>query len=176
MSVFIKYFAYGSNMHPVRLHKRVPSCQFLEVVKLKGHQLRFHKLHPDGSGKCNVVYTGDDNHEVIGILYHILASEKHLLDEAEGVGHGYNVGELELIGDESTHTAFGYIADPLHINDELHPYPWYKELVITGARAHKLPEDYIRHIEGHPTIEDQDQERVEVHMEIVLSKLDLPSS
>jgi hypothetical protein len=156
-------------MHPVRLQRRVPSSRFLEVARLTGHQLKFHKRHADGSGKCNIVFTGDDNDQVIGILYHILADEKYLLDKAEGVGKGYNITELELMGDRDSHIAFAYAADPLYIDDDLHPYPWYRALVVSGARMHGLPESYIRQLETHATVDDPDQERVELHMEIVHS-------
>lgn len=172
MTELIKYFAYGSNLHVVRLQQRVPSCRFLDVVKLTRHQLKFHKHHPDGSGKCNVLYTGDEQHEVFGVVYHIFASEKSLLDQAEGVGYGYDVTELSLSGEKGRHTAFSYVANPEYIKDELQPYPWYKALVVTGAKTHRLPDEYIADLELRDTIDDPDRQRVDLHMTIVRATRD----
>lgn len=163
----IKYFAYGSNLHPIRLRQRVPSCRFLDVGKLTGYQLKFHKQHPDGSGKCSVLYTGDEQHHLFGVVYSIAASEKSLLDHAEGVGQGYDVTELSLTGTQGAHSAFSYVANPDYIDDSLQPYPWYKALVVTGATRHRLPEDYVARLELFDTKVDADQQRVDLHMEIV---------
>ncbi len=167
----IKYFAYGSNLHPVRLQQRVPSCRFLDVAKLSGYQLKFHKLHPDGSGKCSVLFTGDEQHHLFGVVYSISASDKSLLDRAEGVGHGYDVTELSLTGNTGAHTAFTYVANDDYIDDSLQPYPWYKALVVTGATRHQLPDDYIARLELVDTIDDADEQRIDLHMEIVKTEM-----
>ncbi len=172
MADFIKYFAYGSNLHSVRLQQRVPSCSFLDVAKLTRYQLKFHKHNPDGSGKCNLLYTGDEKHEVFGVIYNIFASEKGLLDEAEGVGQGYDVTEISLSGEKGPHTAFSYVAHPEYINDALYPYPWYKALVVTGAKRHQLPGEYIANLESLETVDDPDIHRVDHHMRIVRAALD----
>ncbi|MFZ0549683.1 MAG: hypothetical protein WAM21_02625, partial [Steroidobacteraceae bacterium] len=39
------------------------------------------------------------------------------------------------------------------------PYDWYQELVIAGAREHRLPAEYIQLLEGVPTIKDPDESR-----------------
>ena len=80
------------------------------------------------------------------------------------MGQGYDSTELKLMGDRDLHIAFTYTADPLHINDDLHPYLWYKTLVVSGAGTLGLPESRIRHPEKHATIEDPDLERVGLHM------------
>lgn len=55
----MKYFAYGSNMSLLRLWQRVPSAVRIGVFTLQGHQLRFHKLGKDGSGKCDAYQTNN---------------------------------------------------------------------------------------------------------------------
>lgn len=167
----LKYFAYGSNMHPFRLWQRVPSILVVEAVELHGHVLRFHKRSPDGSGKCNILATGRESDCVIGILYRIDSSHRHLLDQAEGLGRGYFHTELRLSGASGEHRAFAYAADPRYIDDTLKPYSWYKALVLGGARAHGLPADYVRSIERHASIEDPDRARHQEHLRILAGRV-----
>lgn len=163
----LKYFAYGSNMHPFRLWQRVPSSVVLETVELTGHVLRFHKRSPDGSGKCNILRTERQGDRVIGILYRIDASERHLLDHAEGLGKGYFHAEVSVTGAAGEHHAFAYVADPRYIDDSLKPYSWYKALVVRGALTHGLPADYVSTLERHEAIEDPDAARHHEHLHIL---------
>ena len=50
----INYFAYGSNLHPMRLMERVPSAKFVGTVEIKKYRLTFHKKSIDDSSKCNM--------------------------------------------------------------------------------------------------------------------------
>jgi len=53
------YFAYGSNLHPLRLQARLSSAQLIGTTILPGYALKFHKLGHCLSGKCNIVRTND---------------------------------------------------------------------------------------------------------------------
>lgn len=167
----LNYFAYGSNMHPFRLWQRVPSSSAVEAVELRGHVLCFHKRSPDGSGKCNILATGRQTDRVIGILYRIDPSDRHALDQAEGLGCGYFHAEFRLSGSSGEHGAFAYVADPSYIDDTLKPYSWYKALVLGGARAHGLPAAYVRTIERHVSIEDPDRARHREHLRILAGRV-----
>ena len=70
----MKYAAYGSNLHPIRLMDRVPSAQFLGKAVIKDKALRFHKRSKDKSAKCNIVT--DTNNNVYVAVYEIRESEK----------------------------------------------------------------------------------------------------
>ena len=167
MNQTLDYFAYGSNMHLLRLRERTPSCVALEVVELASYRLRFHKRNPDGSGKCNVFFTGQQTDRVFGVLYRIDMDEKPLLDRAEGVGHGYRADCVEVRVGDSQRRVHTYFADPDYIDDALKPYRWYKELVIAGARMHELPSAYIDQIERQEALEDPDISRAERHWRII---------
>src|SRR5438874_1466705 len=84
-------FAYGSNMLGDRLRapSRVPSAKPVGVAYLAGYRLTFDKISQDGSGKCDAHATGDENDRVYGVLYAVPRSEKKQLDDAEGLGSGY---------------------------------------------------------------------------------------
>lgn len=163
----LKYFAYGSNMHPLRLRRRTPSCTPLTVAKLTGHVLRFHKRGQDGSGKCNIFATGRALDHVIGVVYTLDVGEKPLLDLAEGLGGGYDEATLQVVAGETEHMVFCYRAQPSYIDDSLRPFAWYKALVLAGSQAHGLPTSYVEQIRAWSAIDDPDPARTARHLRIL---------
>jgi hypothetical protein len=147
-------------MLTARLRARVPSCKPLGRASLRGHELRFHKRSKDGSGKCNAL-RADGAAGVIGVLFSFDATDRARLDRAEGRGAGYDDIEVTVLDAEGgIVNALTYLASPEFIDDGLSPYGWYRELVITGAREHGLPQDYIASwIEKVEVIEDPDPAR-----------------
>ncbi len=152
------YFAYGSNMSSIRLKQRVPSAEKLGVFSLKSHLLRFHKVSQDGSGKCDAYHTKNSSNEVIGVLFKIEPSEKHILDLAEGLGFGYQEKIINVVnGRGETNEAFTYYA--LQINSSMQPYTWYLNHVVKGAIENALPHDYLELIHSTECIDDPDINR-----------------
>ena len=153
------YFSYGSNMSMPRLHARLPSALRLDTGILMRHRLRFHKVSTrDGSAKCDIEETGDNNHRVYGVLFEITEREKADLDRFEGLGTGYAQKKVGVeLPDGARVQAVTYYATL--IDPTLRPFDWYKEHVLRGARANALPEGYIQSIEAIPSIPDADLER-----------------
>ena len=152
------YFSYGSNMSFKRLNARISKLSRLGVATLYHHDLRFHKIsHSDGSGKCDILQTNDSEHSVLGVVYKIDPSERHILDAYEGHGCGYEEKQVCLQMNGERLTAFTYYAT--HIDETLKPLHWYKEHVLRGARENDLPEHYIRRIKMITSIDDHDVER-----------------
>ena len=152
------YFAYGSNMSLQRLRARVPSAQPLGTYRLQAHELRFHKVGRDGSGKCDAFHTSDPEHIVMGVLFDIDQFEKAHLDQVEGVGAGYAEKQVYLLGTRGPEVvAFTYVAT--RIDCFLKPFTWYKHHVLTGARESLLPGEYIRAIERVESVRDRDKVR-----------------
>ena len=144
----VVYFAYGSNMSTARLRERMPSCKALGIATLPGHALQFHKRSADKSGKCNAFASGNDN-SVIGVLFSFDPAERAKLDQAEGVGSGYEHAMVTVINDKGRRRkVLTYLATPDYIDDSLKPYSWYKDFVLAGGREHGLPPEYIVRI--HP--------------------------
>ncbi len=162
----LKYFAYGSNMHPARLRERISSCRFVDVIESKGWELKCHKRSKDGSGKCNMVATDKTANRVYGVLYELPEEEKANLDAAETVGYGYHDKTIKIpvYGE-----AFTYLADSEYIDDSLKPYTWYKEFFVEGAKYHGLPEGYIEFLEAIETIQDENATRAENNRQILRS-------
>lgn len=163
----IKYLAYGSNMHPLRLQQRVPSSEFIEVVSLSGFQLHFHKRGADDSAKCNMLFTGEDADLVYAVVYKMRADERAYLDEVEGLGRGYELYSLEVEGARDRHRVFCYIADPGYIDNHLKPFDWYRQLVLSAARYHGFPVPYIQNIHDLVAQPDPNEARAELHYRLV---------
>ena len=145
------YAAYGSNLHPLRLAKRIESAEFVGTSFLSDWSLHFHKRGADGSGKGNVLSGGEGVHVAI---FEISADDKLILDGIEGVGYTATVLEVPTFGDCAS-----YVADESHIDGALEPYDWYKELVKMGARAHGFPANYVSRINAITACQDPDSER-----------------
>ncbi|MBX3607740.1 MAG: gamma-glutamylcyclotransferase [Piscinibacter sp.] len=160
------YFAYGSNMLTRRLRARTPSARVVEVARLPGHALRWHKVSRDGSGKCDIVAVDSADEAVLGVVFEIAVADQPELDHAEGLGKGYAELQIEVQGARGPILARTYRAtntDHLAL-----PYDWYKALVLAGAREHGLPEPYLRAIEAVRTKSDRDQARHATHLALAL--------
>jgi hypothetical protein len=161
------YFAYGSNLHPVRLTERVPSAKFVAAVELTHHDLAFHKKSHDGSGKCNLLHTGAESDMVHGAIYQLDPEHKAILDRHEGKGSGYVDKPLNVRHQGRDFSCFTYLAQPTHIVDHLQPYHWYKKLVLLGARYLQFPHSYIAAIESVKSIDDPDESRTKEHDDLI---------
>ncbi len=155
------YAAYGSNLHPLRLSLRLPKCRFAGTAAVAGKKLCFHKRSKDESGKCNIV-AGDGSIHVA--IYELDGPEKSELDQIEGIGTGYTVESIEVPGFGD---CFTYVATASFIDNKLRPYSWYKDLVLVGCEALRLPIDYIKMIQEIATIADPDKLRHAKNVKIV---------
>jgi hypothetical protein len=163
--VTLKYFAYGSNMSLQRLLQRTPSARPLGRYALPAHELRFHKIGRDGSGKCDAFHTGSAHNTVLGVLYQLAREEKPLLDRVEGLGNGYREDTVTVYcHDGQPEQCFCYFAT--HTDNSLAPYTWYKRHVLVGAREAALPPAYIGKIARVQALRDPDGERDKTQLAI----------
>ena len=159
------YFAYGSNLSSPRLTNRVPSAVILATGQLRRHRLRFHKIGRDGSAKCNALYTGLSGDRVLGAVFRINPADRRLLDQAEGLALGYESKEVLIVtpGGERIE-AFTYYAT--RIDPGNRPFHWYKEHVLRGLREHGFSGDYLRAVEEIASVEDLDDRRSALELDI----------
>lgn len=157
----MRYAAYGSNLHPIRLRRRAASAQLLGTVALPGWQLRLHKRGQDGSAKCNIV--GAPGVAYVAV-FEMAASDRPKLDQAEGLNRGYIERQLDVPGFDR---CFLYLASDSHIDEELVPFTWYKELVLLGCEHHGFPHQYVDWIRALPAHRDRDRQRHAKNMAIV---------
>lgn len=162
------YFAYGSNLHPFRLQERVPSARLLGVSRLPDHKLIYGKRGIDGSGKCTTTSGRSVTDCVIGALFALRDDELGALDAAEGPAYGrkttvFSLGGSDLVG-------FYYEAHDYSLDNDLLPFDWYRNLVVVGARYHKLPAAYVATLKNVPTQRDSNQDR-EAQMQALLLRM-----
>jgi gamma-glutamylcyclotransferase len=159
MSTYL-YFAYGSNMLSLRLCERTPSARAISQGTLRGYRLTFHKESQDGSGKGHIHESGNFDDSVFGVLFEIDRSDKHSLDQAEGLGMGYDDLIVEVLTpDGDVVSASSYVGTSL--NKDLKPYHWYKSFLVGGAKEHALPAHYIKSLEAVEAIKDPDAKRIQ---------------
>lgn len=164
-----KYFAYGEKMFSPQLHSVVKGATCFGVGKIMGYKLFFHSRgHDDPSGKCNIIPVKDPSCEVYGVLYEIPSRDRYFLDKSQGLGYGSQEITLKVFpvkdedGCETLEAgvfAFTYIAHKDNVFEDLVPYTWYKEMVISGAREHHLPHNYIHHLEQYAASQDPNVQR-----------------
>lgn len=73
--------------------------RWVGIATLPGYERRFHKRSTDKSGKCNAFDSGNGS-SVIGVLFSFDPAERAKLDEAEGVGSGYEYATETVVNDK----------------------------------------------------------------------------
>ena len=80
-----------------------------------------------------------------GALYEVDETHLALLDQHEGVPRSYRRETISVFDDDAQEReVFTYIANQ---TGRFAPSRMYLDLIVTGAREHKLPEEYIASIE-----------------------------
>ncbi|MBD3675647.1 MAG: gamma-glutamylcyclotransferase [Planctomycetaceae bacterium] len=168
----VHVFAYGSNLCTARLKARVPSAEPIAVGHVTHRQLVFHKRSEDGSAKADARWTGVEHHRVWGVVFRIADVEKPILDECEFLGIGYDETEVEVVHESGILRSWLYQAREEAIDDSLLPYDWYHDFVVSGAREHRLPTDYLARLKSHAVIPDPDEERSRQNRAVIESLID----
>ena len=140
------YLAYGSNLHPIRLMQRTPGVRLIGRVQLPGMRLAFNKRSVDGSAKCNLIASESSAAVAYGAVFEIPANEVAMLDQAEGLGVGYDKQTMQVSVEGTLLDAFFYLANDSHVVTNLQPYDWYLALVLAGAQHLDFPEAYVMQI------------------------------
>ncbi len=142
------YFAYGANMDDgtFRIRRGIQALE-CRSGRIKGYRLRFNldgrprgkaapaNLHPDPLA------------EVWGVLYRISRRDLLRLDSTKGVpGRGYRHAEIEAEDRNGRVVqAVTYMVKGNEVDGK--PSLRYITLLRDGARAHGLPEPYIRFLD-----------------------------
>lgn len=166
------YFAYGSNMLEQRLKERVDSAEFFSNAWIRGYEVRCRKKSIDGSGKADLVKTGNPEDIVHGVVYEFDPTDWGALDKHEGAT-GNNPGYDRV--PSQVHTGSGvlgvttYLAREEKIDESLQPYTWYRNLILCGAKQHGLPEGYrekLGKIHGIPDPKEDRESKKEAEEQI----------
>ncbi len=139
-----------------RVRARVASAATLATACLSHHRLVFHKRGADGSAKATLMETGRKIDRVWGVVLTIDRSERPVLDEYES---GYDVREIVVANRLTQFSTITYMARAEAIDRSLKPFSWYHDYVLSGARQHRLPDEYVEYLQSFDSIPDPDQKR-----------------
>lgn len=136
-------FAYGSNLARRRMRERVPGARARGRAHLAGWRLVADKPGRDGSAKLNLVR--DAGAQVWGALWALREEDLAVLDRFEG---GYERFEVRVDADTGPLGATTYVSRLHGARPGL--LRGYKELILEGAREHRLPLEWIAYLEVLP--------------------------
>ena len=142
------YFAYGANMHDsaFRVRRGMSPLEW-RAARAIGYRLRFNLEGRPRGRAAPANLCRDPQGEVWGVVYRITRAGLVHLDATEGVpGRRYRQLELDVQDvDGRTVQAVTYVADGAEKDGR--PSLRYITLLREGARAHGLPEHYVRFLE-----------------------------
>jgi len=148
-------FAYGSMMHAGEIRHRCPSARFVARAVFPDRRLNF----PRGSvlragGVAGLEYTPGEL--AWGVVWSIPTEEVESLDAAEGFiaerrpsRNSYNrkPGTVWVEGRASEALCIHFY-DAVPDQSCQSPSAGYLDLILTGARQHQLPRNYLQRIEA----------------------------
>lgn len=139
------YFAYGSNIKKEQMNERNVVIYKSYKGFIKDYKLEFNKQSKDGSSKANII-------KVIGKIVWGICFELDTdgFENLKKYEKGYEELEVAVYNEnqEILFTAKTFISNKICVKL---PTNEYLQRIITGAKQHKLPEDYIKEIEKQLT-------------------------
>ena len=151
------YFAYGSNMNPVRVQKRMMAYSKCESGILSNYKLAFNKRSVKylGAAAANVMHSVGE--EVQGVVYHLKDESQILaMDPFEGYPQRYNRLLVPIKTVTDLLQVWVYIANPDHIQEGLKPATWYLNHLLSGRQY--LTSDYARNLAATICLPESDVE------------------
>jgi gamma-glutamylcyclotransferase len=141
------YFAYGSNLAIDQKERRTGPIREIRRARLDGYRIVFNKLGSDGMAKANI--RPDGTCVVWGVAYLCNPMALKHMDEHEGVPSGhYNRKCVQVQCDSGdVLEAITYVASGAYVRSSIAAAPEYLQRIISGARSHGLPENYVEEIE-----------------------------
>lgn len=137
------YFAYGSNLDPETFtgwRQMRPSDA--RPARLREYALVFDLPVGGERGVANILPQADA--ETHGVAYRIEEDQAKHLDASEGVPKLYERLPIELTTPEGALHAFTYISNLR--SDDRKPSERYMNLLLRGARHHRLPHPWLEYL------------------------------
>ena len=141
------YFAYGSNLFIDQKEKRTGRIRQADRCRLSGFRFAFNKRGNGGQVYANIVR--DDSAEVWGVVYLCNPKAIEEMDRFEGVASGHYERipvTVESKPGEQVE-AITYVAGDDFVCEAGKPSPEYLHKIVSGARHHSLPDEYVAQIE-----------------------------
>ncbi|WP_036678051.1 gamma-glutamylcyclotransferase [Daejeonella oryzae] len=133
---YFYYFGYASNLKTSILEQRTGSkIENYIQGRLLDYGFRFNKKNPDGSARANII--SSESEDVFGVVYEIDLKYKDLLLKTEP---GYRLIEVTVETGQGNVMAFTFVSDA--DDEDIYPDKEYLNSILSGAKDHKLPQEY----------------------------------
>lgn len=159
----VVYFAYGANVHPAWLRRRIPDAILIGPGMLPGYRLAFRKRGRDGAARSDACPSDAPGAALPGALYRMRAPDLQRLGAA---GAGYLSRQVRVESPTGPLDAIAWVAAPGEIDTGLLPWDWYVALIRAGAEQLGLPEGHRRWLSNVRTAVDPDTARAAPAREI----------
>lgn len=130
-------------MSSARFLARIPDARVVGRGRLEGWRFACNKRGNDGSAKANIMRA--PGHTVWGVVFSMPERDLPRLDRIEG---GYERIAVIVERKGRRHDCVTY-ASTRQIDDEV-PFDWYKAHIVSGAKEHDLPDDYLAILSALP--------------------------
>jgi cation transport regulator ChaC len=142
------YFAYGSNLLKDQKQERTGDIRTGDerprIAVLDDYRLAFNKRGGNGNVYANVIPCSGE--KVMGVVYRWDHHSRTIM--ATEYEKGYEEKMVEVVIDGKVKlTAVTFIASSEFVCKESPPSDDYLCKIITGAKQHGLPSDYIRRVQ-----------------------------
>ena len=154
------YFAYGSNLDPEQMQRRCPGHRVVGLAELREHKLTFPIHSHDWQGGVASVGVAHGD-AVWGVVYDLSDDALAALDAYEGFrapGDQHNVYDRETVSVQLVRADDGSFPRRLrvwiYVARTANPGPpsrRYLDVVLKGARHHRLPDEYMARLAATPT-------------------------
>jgi hypothetical protein len=148
------YFGYGSNLHLPALRAKGVEPTASVCGRLPGWRLSFDVRHwfPHEGGMGNIRRSPNPADAVLGVVHTCEDPDLAVLDRMEAFGIGYDRILVDVLTDAGPVRAHAYVGLPPFLDGGLLPTRRYLNILIKGAMAAGLDEDYIRQLRQRPVV------------------------
>lgn len=127
------YFAYGSNMNPLRMQARGLRVEEAMAARLPGYALCFNKRAHDHPGRAYANIRHQPGGVVEGVLYRLTSGDEILkMDPFEGTPIYYSRERMWVETAQGTIAAWLYVANPAWRQEGLSPSVSYLSHLLAG--------------------------------------------
>jgi gamma-glutamylcyclotransferase (GGCT)/AIG2-like uncharacterized protein YtfP len=145
------YFAYGSNMEPKQMNKRLEHCVAVKgIARLDGYRFGYwgHSSNWSLAGTADITQSDNDHDYVLGVLYERSNQDFESLDKYEHVATGrYKRQLFSVIFKEIVILAFAYVLKRdgtwQYLEERNAPSQAYAKQCANAAFNMRIPKDYI---------------------------------
>ncbi len=153
------YFAYGSNLDPDQMRARCPESKVVGLAALRDHKLAFPLTSHDWGGGVAGIAVAHGT-AVWGVVYELTDGDLASLDRYEhyvGPGDQHNLYDRDQRFVDLTRADDGSfprrVRAWIYVPRQANPAPpsrRYLDAILKGAKAHKLPDEYIANVARTP--------------------------